>query len=241
MTDERGQLIRTIVVDGDEKSFRTALTRSILGVTFRKNKRKGKEFYNQRIHNLAVTRQLCDWLYELLLAKTPLKNMSQFKIKAELFIRWDKSGKILGASNVGVSIYLKMGDLSVKELQIFRKNERIKIEFFFSTIDAASPVLRTELLDLMKEMGRENFDFSEYNIQDEKDRKIADLYHIKLVPSVAINDEKFENPDEKEMRSRIQLAFTPQVQEAGANFKLDSHTKLAVETVASEIRTKFAE
>lgn len=167
--------------------------------------------------------------------------MSQFKIKAELLIHWDQSGRILDASNVNVSIYLKIGDLSVKELRIFRRNEKIKVDFFCSTIDAASPALRTRLLEIMKEMGKENFDFSEYNIQDEKDKKIADAYAVKLVPTVVINDEKFENPNEKELRGRIQLAFTPQVQEAGANFKLDSHTKLVVETVASEIRTKFVE
>ena len=240
MVNERELFIRTVVVDGTEESFKTALTRSILGVTFRKNKRYGKVFYQHRMHNVAVTQRLCDWIYEFLLAKTPLKNMSQYKIKTELVIKWNSTGKILGASDVRASIFLKMGDLSVKELKIYEEHEKVKIDFFYSTIDAASPVLREQLFEIIEAMGKENFDVTEYDFQDDNGKKMAELYSVKRVPTVVINDGKFENPDEKELRSRIELAFAPQVEANEANFALEPNTRVAAETLVSDIKSKFS-
>jgi glutaredoxin len=237
MVSERGLLIRTVVVDGTEESFKTALRRSILGVTFRKNKRYGNEFYQHKIHNIAVIEQLCKWLYEYLLAETPLKNMSQFKVKTELFIKWSQTGKILGASNIKTSIYLKMGDLSVKDITIFEEHEKIKVDFFFSNIDAASPIVKEQLLKMKEDLGEENFDYKEYNFQNDEDRKTAVSYGVNRVPTVVINDEKIENPNERDLRSKIEAAFTTQIEVKGANFMLEPNTDAVVEKLASKIRT----
>ena len=88
MKNERELEIRTTIVDGNYESFKAALTRSILGVTYRKFKRKGKEFYKHRKHNESVAKRICDWFYEYLRSKTP--NISNFKIKTDLTLRWTK-------------------------------------------------------------------------------------------------------------------------------------------------------
>lgn len=233
--NKRELKINTIVVDGDYESFKAALTRSVLGVTYRKFKRRRKEFYQHRLHNTAVAQCICDWLYEFLLAKTPLKTVSNFKIKTELTLRWDSTGKILGMSNVIVSVYLKVGELAVQELQVHKKQEKVKVDLFYSDIDAVSPKIRDQLLTIMKSSGIENFDYTEYNFQDDDGRRMGRIYHVKRVPTVIINEETLENPDEKELRSKIELAFAPQVKPTNAKFILESTTKSTVKALATEL------
>lgn len=237
MVSERGLFIRTVVVNGTEESFKAALRRSILGVTFRKNKRYGSEFYQHKIHNIAVTEQLCKRLYEYLLADTPLKNMSQFKIKTELFVKWSPTGKILGASNIKTSIYLKMGDQSIKDITVFEQQEKIKVDFFFSNIDAASPIVKEQLLKLRESLGKENFIYKEYDFQNDEDRKMAVSYGVNRVPTVVINDEKIENPNERDLRSKIEAAFTTQIEVKGANFVLEPNIEAVIDKLASKIKT----
>lgn len=236
MGTNRGLLIRTVVVDGTEDSFKSALRRSILGVTFRKNKRYGNNFYQHRFYNIAVTDRLCQWLYEYLLAETPLQNISQFKVKAELFIKWDASGKIAGASGIKVSVYLKMGDLGVGNLGVQEEHEKVKIEFFYSDIDAASPMVSDQLTKIMESLGTENFEVTRYNFQNNEHKKVADSCGVNKVPTVIINDEKFENPNEKDLRSRIDVAFSPQIVAENASFILEPITDSIIEKLALTIK-----
>ena len=236
MVSERGLLIRTVVVDGTEESFKSALRRSILGVTFRKNKRYGNDFFQHRFYNIAVTDRLCQWLYEYLLTSNPLQNTSQFKVKTELFIDWNSTGKILGASNVKVSTYLKIGDLSVKNLKIQEEHEKVKIDFFYSDIDAASPVVNEKLDEIMQSADRENFIFAKHDFQNETARQIASTYGVTKVPTVIINDQKFENPSEKDLRSRIDVAFAPQVIAEKENFKLEPMSDIIIHRLSEQLK-----
>lgn len=233
MANKRELEIHTVIVDGDYNSFKAAITRSVLGVTYRKFKRKGREFYQHRIHNVAITQRMCDWLYEYLLARTPLKNMTNFKIKTDLTLRWSGTGEILGLSNVTVSVYLKVGELTVQELQVHKKYEKTKIDLFYSEIDVASQKLRHQLPDIIESVGKENFDYNEYDFLSDKGKKMAQVYRIERVPTVVINDKPFQNPDEKKLRAEIELSFTPQVKPTKAQFLLEPMTKPTVKSLAT--------
>jgi len=234
MRNESEMEIRTIIVDGTYESFKAALTRSILGVTYRKFKRKGKEFYQHRKHNESVTQRICDWFYEYLRSKTPLKNISNLKIKTSLTLRWDKTGKILGLKNVTVSIYSKVGELTVQELQIRKKQEKVKIELFYSEIDVSSQKIRELLPNIIKSLGKENFDYNEYNFLTDKGKKMAKIYSVERVPTVIIDDMKFENPNEKQLYTEIENAFTLKVLPAGVKFQLEPKIKQTIETILKE-------
>ena len=221
-TSERSLDIRTVIVDGTEEGFKTALRRSVLGVTFRKNKRH-PGFYQNKVHNVAVTERICEWIYEYLLSKNLLRSMSQFKLKTELKITWDTTGKIIGISNLKSTIYLEIAELQVKDLKIYEELEKVKVDFFYSNIDAASPVLREQLHLMMQNLGRENFIFTEYDFLDKtKNEDNVRFYEVDRVPTIVINDKKYVNPDGKELLSKLQSAFVPKVQASEEKFNFDN-------------------
>ena len=229
MKDEKELEIRTTIVDGNYESFKAALTRSILGVTYRRFKRKGAEFYQHRKHNESVTKRICDWFYEYLRSKTP--NISNFKIKTDLTLRWDKTGKILGFRNAKVVIYSKIGELNVRELEIHKKREKVKIDLFYSTIDIPSQKIRKILPEILKSLGKENFDYNEYDFLSKKGKEMAKIYSVTHVPTVVIDNMILENPDEKKLRSEIENAFTLSVLSRGVEFKLESKIKESIEPI----------
>jgi hypothetical protein len=233
---ERSLDIQTIVVDGTEDAFKTALRRSILGVTFRRNNRYGAKFYQHKNHNAAIVEHTCEWLYEYLLAKNILKNMRQFKLKTKLKVTWDSTGKIIKISDIKSTIYLEIGDVEVQELQIYEELEKVKIDLFFSNIDAASPVLREQIRNLIENKGATNFIFNEYDFMDRpKNDDYIKSYEIYRVPTVVINDKKFINPDAKELQARMQAAFAPKVQAIDANFTLGK----GISDILSELGTQI--
>jgi len=220
MKNERELEIRTTIVDGNYESFKAALTRSILGVTYRKFKRKGKEFYQHRKHNESVTKRICDWFYEYLRSKTRL-NLSSLKIKTDLTLRWDRSGKIIGFKNATVTIYLKVGELKVQELKIHKKREKVKIDLFYSEIDVSSQKIRELLPNILKTLGKEHFDYREYDFLSKEGIEMAKIYSVERVPTVIIDNMILENPDEKRLRSEIENAFTLSILSSGVEFRLE--------------------
>jgi len=220
MKNERELEIRTTIVDGNYESFKAALARSILGVTYRRFKRKGREFYQHRKYNESVTRRICDWFYEYLRSKTRL-NISDLKLKTDLTLRWNKSGKILGFKNATVAIYLKVGELKVQELKIQKKREKVKIDLFYSEIDISSQKIRELLPNILKTLGKEHFDYKEYNFLSKEGKEMANIYSIERVPTVVIDNVILENPDEKRLRSEIENAFALSVLSNGVEFRLE--------------------
>ena len=224
---------------GDFESFKAALNRSILGVTFRKFKRKKSQFYQHRAHNSAITQKVCDWLYEYLLANKDLhvgKNLGDFKVKTSLTIRWNETGKILNVSAVDVSVYLEVGRLIVDELGSSGKSEKVKIDLFYSDIDLSSQNIRSTLPGIKNSMGEANFEYSEHDILAEG-KEIAKLWNVKLVPTVILNDEKkLENPDEKTLRREIEGMFAPEIASTNPRFEFASAARASVGLLASILK-----
>jgi len=222
------------------RNFRAAFSRSVLGVTFRKFKRKKLEFYRHRVHNEAVTQRTQEWLYEYLLTQTNLKNISDFKLKTDMTIEWDEDGKIEALKDITVTVYMKVGELSVDRLEFKKKSETISVDLFFSEIDASSQKLRNILPSLIDSMGKENFYYKEHNFQTEKGRKVAQPYGVKLVPTVVINAEnRLENPTERQLQEEIEKAFSPDLMATKPEFFLEPIKKPVAELLAKSSITTF--
>jgi len=206
--------IHTVMVDGKAGSFKAALSRSILGVSWIKFKRRKQAFYRHRVRNLAVTQSVFNWLYESLLKH--LRNLSSFKLKTDLKPIWSENGEIQAISDITVSVYMKIGELRVKELQVFEKFKSVKLDFFHTETDFASQKLKSELSSMIETMRKENFDYHEHNFSTEEGREMARAYDVKGTPTIVINAEKkLENPNEKELRQEIERAFAPVVKPVG--------------------------
>lgn len=231
MSKELG--IHTVIVDGDFRSFKAAFSRSVLGVTFRKFKRKKSEFYQHRVHNEAVTQHVQKWLYEYLLTQTNLKNISDFKLKTDMTIVWDKTGKIGAMKGIAVDIYLKVGELTVQRMEFRRESETISIDLFYSDIDASSQKIRDILPKLIESMGSENFNYRKHDFLTEKGRQLAQAYHVERVPTVIINAENLiENPDERTLRQEIEKAFSPTLAVTRPDFSIEPIKKPVAELLA---------
>jgi len=230
--------IHTVIVDGKPSNFRAALSRSILGVTWVKFKRRKQAFYQHRAHNLAITQSLFNWLYESLL--THLRNLSRYKLKTDLKPIWSESGEIQAISDVTVSVYMRIGQLQVKELQVYGESKSVKIDLFYSEVDFASKKLRSQLPDLIESIGKGNSNYHEYDFSNSEGQKMAEAYDVKGTPTIVINAEnRLENPDEKELRQEIERAFAPVVKPIDEpQFTFDPDAESTIESLVNILKMK---
>jgi len=233
--------ISTVIVNGDFGSFKAAFTRSVLGVTFAKFKRKRSDFYQHRVHNTAITKRICNWLYEYLLTHPELRlkqNLRNFKIRTSLTLNWNETGKIIGVSNIKVFIYSEIGQLTVKKLQLLEKPEKIKIDLFFSQIDDSSQKLKSTLPAMLKSIGHQNFDYNEHDFLSEEGKKAAKIFRVDHVPTVVIDRNNFVNPNEKKLRQEIEGAFSPKIKAIEPKFQFSKVAKPNVALLANILRVK---
>lgn len=239
MAKDKSIEISTIIVNGDFDSFKAALTRSVLGVTFAKFKRKRSDFYQHRVHNTAITRRICDWLYEYLLSHPKLRlehDLRDFKIRTSLTLNWNETGKIVGMSNVKVFIYSEIAQLTVKKLRLVEKPEKIKVDLFFSQIDDPSIKLRSILPNMLKSMGHKNFDFNEKDFLTEEGREAAKIFHVDRVPTVVIDGKNFVNPNEKKLLQELEGAFSPKIKAIEPEFRFSQVARPNVARLAKILK-----
>lgn len=232
MSKSRNLEIHTVVVRGNFESFKAAFTRSVLGVTFKKFKRKGRSFYRHRIHNTKVTHSICSFLYEYLMEKT--QNISNYELKTDLTLHWNDSGKILKISDIRVTLFVRAAELEVNEIKVQKRLEIIVIDLFYSDIDASSQKLRNKMSEIIDLMGSENFEYHEWNVLDEKGKEIAEKYGVKLVPTIIINanpELMLENPDERSLRNEIEDLYIPKIVESVPKFEILEKTKSTVQSL----------
>ena len=55
--------VNTTVMSGDLDSFKANFSRSVLGVTYRRHKRKKTDFYEMRVHNEEITDKTFEFLF----------------------------------------------------------------------------------------------------------------------------------------------------------------------------------
>ena len=230
MVTGRSLEIHTVIVRGDFESFRAAFTRSVLGVTFKKFKRRGRQFYQHRIHNEKVTHSICRFLHEYLLEKT--HSISNYQLKTDLNLHWDDTGKILGISDIRVALFIKTAELKVDQINVQQRLESIVIDMFYSDIDVGSQKLRNRIHEIMDSLGNDNFEYHEWNLLDNKGKEIAEKYGVKLAPTIIINVNPkliMENPDERSLQNEIEDLYVPYIEESNPRFERNEEAKASLQ------------
>lgn len=224
--------ISTVIVSGTRNLFKAALSRSILGVTYKKFSRRKAKFFANRVHNEIVTESVFECLYESLLST--LRNVSDLDIKTKLKPEWDENGKLLAVSDLAVSVYMKVGELRIEKLHVQETVESIKVDLFFSEIDARSKKLRNELPKIVDEIGKQKIEYTEHNFLVPEGRKMAEAYGVTTVPTVLINAEKsLVDPEENQLRQELEKAFEARVKPIGnVEFSPDIRLKTNVQLLA---------
>lgn len=188
---------------------RKKVTKMILAVTYNKYKRKKGLYYQHNQHNTLVARRLTEDLYAKLLE---LKDLNEYYVTVDFDMSWNSTGRITGASDIDVSIYLPVGKLTARSLQIYRTTDKVKLEVFVSDVDSGSKSLLELMAEIKKQYGEESFDYQEHRLLNDADyKKYTKPYGIDLVPTVVINDKKFEKFTESQLRSNIEAAINSAV------------------------------
>ena len=209
--------LNTTVTGGDLDSFQAAFSRSVLGVTYKKFKRKGKPFYETRSHNEDITKKGFEYLY-LTLREKYQDNLKNYSLRVNYTIEWDNNGKILGFYDLTVNMYFHFGKLSIDELELKRKKEIINIDLFYSDFDAGSKKVKSSLPKILNEFGHDKFIISEYNYSNENHKNIAKTYNIELIPTIRIDEIKIENPSENQIRDAITKSLDQKIVPSGLHF-----------------------
>jgi hypothetical protein len=214
--------IRTTIVAGDYDSFRAALTRSIIGVTFKKFKRLGARFYATKADNVTIVDATCKRFYEELQHNLPNVPLKHLRIATAMRLKWDRDGRILDLSNVRVSVYQAIGELSVASANIVRRSQRVKVDFFYSSVDFQSQTAKKELDLLEQEIGREYFERRDHDFLNPTEKKIADKMRVKGVPAVVFNDgEPLENPSKMSLTGKLNELLAPYVNATDSKFTFE--------------------
>lgn len=99
----------------------------------------------------------------------------------------------------------------IDKMDIIQKAERIKLDFVYSEYDAGSQLLKSKLSDMISSLGRENFEYNEYNFLSDEGKRKAELYKVKLIPTLIVDDTVLINPDDRKVREILETKFNPQV------------------------------
>jgi hypothetical protein len=135
-----------------------------------------------------------------------LKDLSDYLSTVEFDISWNKTGRITNVSNIEVFMYCKVGKVAARELLMFRTTEKVRLEVFISDVDSGSKSLLGLIGEIRKQYGEDSFDYQEHKLMDADYERYAKPYNIDLVPAVVINDKRFPNPTESQLRSNIEAA-----------------------------------
>lgn len=205
------QDIRTTVVAGDYESFKAALARSIMGVTWKKFARNKTNFFRAQAYNTAVVNAVCRKLYEALQSNLQGVPLKYLRLTTILKISWEQDGRIQRITDIRVSVYHMVGDLSVASTKITAGNQKVSVIFIYSSLDFASQDLKKELDKLEREIGKDFFQIENLDIANPAHRKKTEALGVKLAPAVVINDKVLENPSKIALIGLISQAFSPLV------------------------------
>ncbi len=203
------QHLHTTVWYCTEKDFKNTVSRMILGVTHNKFSRKKGQYYQHNQHNRFAVRRLTDDLYAKLLE---LKDLSTYYVTVDFDISWNSTGKITGASGISVGIYTPVGKVTANELKVFRTNDKVKLDVFISDLDSGSKHLLNALSEIKKQYGEDSFEYQEHKLLNDADyKKWSDSYGVTYVPTILINEKKFENPSDSVLQSNVEVAINSAV------------------------------
>jgi sporulation protein YlmC with PRC-barrel domain len=222
--------LSTTVTSGDYDGFKAAFSRSVLGVTFKKFKRRGKTFFDVRTHNEEFTKKAFEFIY--LNLKEELTELNKYNLRANYTLEWDNNGKIIGIKDLSAHIYLPVGNFVADRLDLKSKEEFIKMDLFYSDFDAGSINVRSSLQKIINEMGSEKFRLSEHNIMKEEGKKAAEVFDVKIVPTLQIDETKLVNPSEKQIKDEIVKSLDQKIIPTEARFIYEVESETIIKQLA---------
>ncbi len=199
--------INTALVDGDYRKFKAAFKRSILGVVYSKNKRKKEKFFQHRVHNEVMTDLMIDKIWSEL--KNVKNDLNIFKIKGNYNIEWDKEGQIINFDDIKLQLLVDYGVLTIPKITMESRTEPVHLYLFTSEFDFKSKEIKEKIQSLIDEYKEQEITFSEYNLSTIEGIQKAESFNVVGSPTICYDDEKLENPSEKDIKNllnRIKLS-----------------------------------
>jgi len=234
MAKRRPMEVTSRLVDGDYDSFKAANSRSLLGVTYVKNKRKPNISQSRR-YNQVVVEELIRYAHSKLQKEIGSNILKYLQLHTSLKMDWDPAGRIKEISDLKISLYAHVGELDLGNIVFGSSPEKIIVDFFYSKMDAASPLVESGLKELEIAMGPDNVQVNSYDFFSEEGKRKAQLLKVAKFPTVVINGVlPLENPTKNQIFDRVNEMLTPSLKSSKADFMLEPSSKLVYETISSK-------
>jgi hypothetical protein len=236
MAKRRPLEVTSRLVDGDYVSFKAANSRSLLGVTYIKNKRKPNISQSRR-YNQVVVEELIRYAHSKLQQELGSNILKYLKLHTALKIDWDSAGRIKEISDLRISVYSHVGELDLGNIVFGSNPEKIIVDLFYSKVDAASPLVQSGLKELESAMGADNLQVNTYDFFSDEGKHKARLLNVSKVPTGVINGTvPLENPTKNQIFDRVNEMLTPSLKSSRSDFMLEPSSKLVYETLASKTK-----
>jgi hypothetical protein len=235
MAKRRPIEVTSRLVDGDYDSFKTANSRSLLGVTFIKNKRK-PNISQSRSYNQAVVNELIQYTHSKLQKELGSNVLKYLKLRTSLKMDWDNAGRIREISDLRISVYSHIAELDLGEIILGSSPQKTIVDFFYSKVDAASPSVQSALKELELAMGADNLQVNSHDFFSDEGKRKAQLSKVSKVPTVVINETILENPTKNQIFDKVNETLTPSLRSSRSDFMAEPSSKVVYEALVS--RTK---
>lgn len=232
MAKRRPLEVTSRLVNGDYESFKAANSRSLLGVTYIKNKRK-PNISQSRHYNQAVIEELIRYAHSKLQQEFGSNILKYLKLHTTLKMEWDNAGRIREITDLRITAYSPVGALDLGNIVFSSSPEKIVLDFFYSKYDAGSPLVQSGLKELESGMGADNLQVNTHDFFSDEGKRKAQLLKVSKVPTVVINGTiSLENPTKNQIFDRVSEMLTPTLKSSRSDFMLEPSAKLVYETLA---------
>ena len=210
------------LVEGSFESFKTAFSRSILGLLFVKNKRNPVVFQSKRF-NQDVVDQVIRFAHSSLQSQVNPNLLKYLKLQTTLDIDWDSGARIKEISNFKIRIYANVAELDLGNITFRQSIPQIQIDFFTSESDAAGPAIEGHLRELVDELGTKAVQITRHNFESRSGKQAAASLGVQRIPAVIINrnQEILENPSKSLLFDRVHGLLSPSIVTSQPNFTKD--------------------
>lgn len=203
--------LTTSVTAGSLEAFQAAFSRSVLGVTVKKYKKKGGIFWKNKEHNQEITKKSFEYIY-LLLREEYKNGLNDIDIKINYTIGWDNDqGKILYFKDIISNCYLKMCELNINELKLKEEEGIVNLKLFYSDYDRASIELISYLDAVLSKFDELQINIERFKLGKKKYSENADLYKVEYIPTVIIDHQKVEPLTKTSLENKLNAHLNRQI------------------------------
>ena len=109
------------------------------------------------------------------------------------------------------------------------------MDFFYSKVDAASPVVEASLKELEQSMGHDNLQLNSHDFFTDEGRRKAQLLKVTKVPAVVIGGKTLlENPTKNQIFDGVNVMLAPKVESTKADFMKEPSLGVVTQALATK-------